>query len=102
MAPTHGFLSFSLAWHALVVAAVATMSSHAHAAESSEAAATDSKLPVILLTGYEPFGAERHPNPSWEGVKKLNGRVWRGHRLVARQVKVVWGEPKHHLEKLIA
>jgi pyrrolidone-carboxylate peptidase len=77
-------------------------SSRAHAADSPEAAATEPKLPVILLTGYEPFGAERDLNPSWEGVKKLDGRAWRGHRLVARQVKVVWGEPKRHLEKLIA
>ena len=26
-------------------------------------------LPVILLTGFEPFGPGRPPNPSWEAIK---------------------------------
>jgi pyroglutamyl-peptidase len=50
-------------------------------------------LPVILLTGFEPFGPGRPPNPSWEGIKQLDGRTWRGHKIVCRQLKVVWGEP---------
>ena len=57
--------------------------------------------PVILLTGFEPFGPNKPPNPSWEGIKKLDGRTWRGHKLVARQFKVIWGEPLAQLNKLI-
>jgi pyroglutamyl-peptidase len=103
MAPTHCFTFFSRSLLAMVaLAAIATMSLHAHAAEAQAPGATDSNLPVILLTGYEPFGAERHPNPSWEGVKKLDGRIWRGHRLATRKIKVVWGEPLLYLRKLIA
>jgi pyroglutamyl-peptidase len=50
-------------------------------------------LPVILLTGFEPFGPGRPANSSWEGVKELEGRTWRGYKLVCRKLKVVWGEP---------
>src|SRR5581483_8906413 len=53
--------------------------------------------PVILLTGYEPFGPGRPPNVSWEAIKDLDGTEWRGFRLVARQAKVVWGAPAEHL-----
>lgn len=58
-------------------------------------------LPTILLTGFEPFGAGRPPNPSWEGIKALDGKEWRGHRLVARQLPVVWGAPQKDLEPLL-
>lgn len=69
----------------------------AHAADK----AADEKLPVILLTGFEPFGEGRPPNPSWEGVKRLDGETWRGHRLVGKQLPVVWGAPHEHLKKWI-
>src|SRR5260370_32212287 len=39
------------------------------------------KPPVILLTGFEPFGKKKPPNPSWEGIKKLDGPQWKGYRL---------------------
>ena len=55
-------------------------------------------LPVILLTGFEPFGEGRPPNPSWEGIKALDGQVWREHKLVAQRLPVVWGSPQKHLE----
>jgi len=55
------------------------------------------KLPVILLTGFEPFGEKRTPNPSWEGIKELDGKEWKGYRLACRQAKVVWGEPVKQL-----
>lgn len=58
--------------------------------------------PVILLTGFEPFGKNRPPNPSWEGIKGLDGREWNGYRLVARQLPVVWDEPLKRLEALVA
>ncbi|OJW19829.1 MAG: hypothetical protein BGO49_14015 [Planctomycetales bacterium 71-10] len=58
--------------------------------------------PVILLTGFEPFGPDRPANPSWEGIKDLNGREWRGCKIVARELPVVWGEPLKRLEALAA
>lgn len=42
-----------------------------------------SKLPTILLTGFDPFGGETI-NPSWEAVRALHGRRIGGHRVVAR------------------
>lgn len=53
--------------------------------------------PVILLTGYEPFGPDRPANVSWEAIKSLDNTGWRGFRLVARQARVVWGAPSEHL-----
>jgi pyroglutamyl-peptidase len=58
-------------------------------------------LPVILLTGYEPFGPGKPANPSWEGIKKLDGQERNGYRLVARELPVVWGAPLPALKKLI-
>ena len=51
------------------------------------------KEPVILLTGFEPFGRHRLPNASWQGIKDLDGRKWNGYRIVAREMPVVWGAP---------
>lgn len=59
-------------------------------AQSSAPPATQ---PAILLTGFEPFGEAKPPNPSWEAIKDLDGAEWNGRRLVARQLPVVWGEP---------
>jgi pyroglutamyl-peptidase len=56
-------------------------------------AAADSSEPVILLTGFEPFGRWRTPNASWQGIKRLDGRKWNGYRIVAREMPVVWGAP---------
>jgi pyroglutamyl-peptidase len=60
------------------------------------------KTPVILLTGFEPFGKKKPPNPSWEGIKALDGRLWNGHKIVCKQVPVVWGEPLNHLQTYAA
>lgn len=56
------------------------------------------RKPVILLTGFEPFGKGRLPNPSWEGIKQLDGQDWKGHQLVCKQARVVWGSPREQLE----
>lgn len=42
-------------------------------------------LPRILLTGFDPFGGESI-NPSWEAVRRLDGKRIGGHRVVARQL----------------
>lgn len=57
--------------------------------------------PVIVLTGFEPFGPQKPPNPSWEGIRELNGREIGGFQIVSHQVPVIWGEPRKHLDKLI-
>jgi pyroglutamyl-peptidase len=58
--------------------------------------------PVILLTGFEPFGARRPPNPSWEGIAPLNDTQWKEYRLVCKQMPVVWGAPLEHLQGYIS
>lgn len=45
---------------------------------------------TILLTGFEPFEGEK-VNPSWLAVRRLDGRVIRGHRLVARRLPTAFG-----------
>jgi hypothetical protein len=62
---------------------------------------TAAKRPVILLTGFEPFGKGRPPNSSWEGIKQLDGTEWNGYQLVSKQIPVVWGAPLDHLQRLI-
>jgi pyroglutamyl-peptidase len=57
--------------------------------------------PVILLTGFEPFGESRPPNPSWEGIAELHEEDWSDFHIVAHQLPVVWGEPLKHLQKQI-
>ncbi len=58
--------------------------------------------PVLLLTGFEPFGDKRPPNSSWEGIKRLDGQDWKGYRLVCKQMKVVWGAPLEQLQGWMA
>jgi pyroglutamyl-peptidase len=41
-------------------------------------------LPVVLLTGFDPFGGEAI-NPSWLAASALDGEVIAGHRVVAMQ-----------------
>ncbi len=66
-----------------------------------EVANADDTKPVILLTGFEPFGPQRPPNPSWEGISELNDTEWDDYRIVAHQMPVVWGEPLKHLQEQI-
>ncbi|GAB3091807.1 pyroglutamyl-peptidase I [Lysobacter terrae] len=47
-------------------------------------------LPVVLLTGFAPFGGEA-VNPSWQAVQQLHDRQIGGHRIVARQLPVEFG-----------
>jgi len=64
-------------------------------------AVTADPKPVILLTGFEPFGDKRPPNPSWEAVSDLDGTDWRDYRIVAYQLPVIWGEPLKQLQEQI-
>src|SRR5688500_6551909 len=60
------------------------------------------ELPVILLTGFEPFGPGRPANSSWEGIQSLDGQTRGGFRLVCRRLPVVWGEPERLLASWLA
>jgi pyroglutamyl-peptidase len=62
------------------------------------ATAAPAEEKVILLTGFEPFGESRPPNPSWEGIRNLDGQKWNGFRLKAVELPVVWGEPLPNLK----
>jgi pyroglutamyl-peptidase len=84
------------------VAAVAVALAFAPASVAVAAPPAKGDLPVILLTGFEPFGKKKPPNPSWEAIKDLDGREWEGYKLVARRLPVVWGTPLKELEGWVA
>ena len=46
---------------------------------------------TILLTGFQPFGGEQE-NPSWRAVAALHGARIAGHRVVARELPVAFGD----------
>lgn len=71
------------------------------AAEPPVDSAQKQELPLILLTGFEPFGPGKPANPSWEGIRQLDGQEWHGYRLAAREMKVEWGVPLPTLKRLI-
>ncbi|TXH72035.1 MAG: pyroglutamyl-peptidase I, partial [Lysobacteraceae bacterium] len=49
------------------------------------------RAPVVLLTGFEPFGGERR-NPSWEAVRRLRGARIAGHRVVVARLPVAFAD----------
>jgi pyroglutamyl-peptidase len=48
-------------------------------------------MKTVLLTGFEPFGGEK-VNPSWLAVRRLNRKVIRRHRIVARRLPTVYDQ----------
>jgi pyroglutamyl-peptidase len=95
---TLGKLSLAIS---LALAALAGATGLSRDAAGQGGAEDADKLPVILLTGFEPFGEGRPPNPSWEGIKELDGREWRGYRLACRELRVEWGAPLEQLSAWI-
>jgi pyroglutamyl-peptidase len=55
-------------------------------------------MKTVLLTGFGPFGGAK-VNPSWLAVKRLHGRVIRGHRIVARRLPVVFARSLPALQR---
>jgi len=55
---------------------------------------------VVLLTGFEPFESEK-VNPSWLAVRRLHGRVIRGHRIVARRLPTTFARSLPELRRLL-
>ena len=70
-------------------------------AQMSSVVFADDAKPVILLTGFEPFGPGRPANPSWESIRNLHKTEWHEYEIIAQELPVVWGEPLKHLQKLI-
>jgi pyroglutamyl-peptidase len=56
--------------------------------------------PVLLLTGFDPFGGARS-NPSWDAASALDGRSVGGHRIVARQLPTEFAASLHALRAAI-
>lgn len=59
------------------------------------------QLPVVLLTGFDPFGGDGL-NPSWELARALHRRQIAGHRVHAAQLPTVFGEAARQLNALLA
>jgi pyroglutamyl-peptidase len=56
--------------------------------------------PVVLLTGFEPFGGET-ANASERAVQALHGAALAGHRVVGARLPVTFGDARGTLERLI-
>lgn len=57
-----------------------------------------SRLPTLLLTGFDPFGGETL-NPSWLLAQALDGQEIAGHRVVARRLPCVFGQALDQLHQ---
>jgi len=51
--------------------------------------AAGGRFPVVLVTGFEPFGGQTI-NTSWMAVQALHGRQVAGHRIVGAQLPTVF------------
>jgi pyroglutamyl-peptidase len=47
-------------------------------------------VPVVLLTGFDPFGGDA-VNPSWNAVRRLHGTTLHGHRIEAVELPTAFG-----------
>ena len=61
---------------------------------------TTRHTPIILLTGFEPFGGET-VNPSWQAVLALDGKRIAGHRIHARCLPVAFDASLKALRKAL-
>ena len=57
-------------------------------------------MPVVLVTGFDPFGGSS-TNPSWHAVRALDGRVVGGHRIVGAEIPTVFGASLARLAELL-
>ncbi len=58
------------------------------------------ELPVVLLTGFDPFAGEA-VNASWEVAAALHGRRIDGHRLVAARLPTVFEGSRQRVRELL-
>src|SRR5947208_458444 len=59
-----------------------------------------SACPTVLVTGFEPFGADSL-NPSWMAAQALHGRMVARHRLIGAQLPTVFGRAIATLRELL-
>lgn len=59
-----------------------------------------SPQPVVLLTGFGPFGSHR-TNPSWVGAKGVHGKVIEGHKVVSVELPVDYRKVWQRVPELI-
>lgn len=64
------------------------------------AAMTKRPSPIVLLTGFEPFGGETG-NPSWDAVHALEGARIAAHRVATRCLPVEFGASLEALRQAI-
>jgi pyroglutamyl-peptidase len=57
-------------------------------------------LPVVLLTGFDPFGGQR-VNPSWQAVQALHDSRIAGHRVIGAELPTVFQESLQSLRDLL-
>src|SRR5438309_7486556 len=57
-------------------------------------------FPTVLVTGFEPFGADT-VNPSWMATQALHGRQVVSHRIVGAQIPTVFGQSLQALRDLL-
>jgi pyroglutamyl-peptidase len=62
-------------------------------------------LPRVLLTGFDPFGEDRHcanpVNPSWLAVRALQGETIVGHQVVTAELPCVFDASINELRRLL-
>lgn len=58
------------------------------------------RQPVVLLTGFGPFGSHRR-NPSWIGAKGVHGKTIEGHKVVSVELPVDFREVWQRVPELI-
>ena len=56
--------------------------------------------PVVLVTGFDPFGGQR-VNPSWRAVQALHDSRIAGHRVIGAELPTVFGESLQALRVLL-
>ncbi len=58
------------------------------------------RVPIVLVTGFEPFG-EDTVNPSWMAAQALHGRLIGGHRVIGAQLPTVFNRSLDVLRGLL-
>jgi pyroglutamyl-peptidase len=58
------------------------------------------RFPLVLVTGFEPFGGEEI-NPSWMAAQALHGRTVGGHRLIGARLPTAFGRSVEALRDLL-
>jgi pyroglutamyl-peptidase len=83
----------------MIAAAALLLATYAFAADAPKDQTTRDK-PVLLLTGFEPFGGAKI-NESWETVKTFQGQEINGYKIETALLPVVYDEMDRPLKDAI-